>query len=547
MADIKYLDYGGLEKLGALINKKFAAGISGTLSTSSATIFLNNNTPSTTASGADSSDMFESIDSVVIPSASQSLAGLMSSADKKKLDGIEAQANKYVHPTSSGNKHIPSGGSSGKFLGWKEDGTAQWVNNPNTDTKLTTASITADTAADTPTGDTVDVVQNSAVTLTGTNGKSVSGAFTAVSVPTKQYIDNIKTAIDTSIANLTLSALELKGTIDNTSAAKYTPAATKGDVYFVKGSKTINGQTVEPGDAFVCIADSVAVATSSNYTTIQASWHILNTNWTATNAAATLSWNNTVTLATVGGVNITAKLPSNPNTDTWRPISVDGTSFKGSANNTNTINFKGSGSVALSTNGNDLTITGTNTTYTFANGTNCFYVTPSGGSQQTVTVTPSITNNVTYTGTPTSGQVAIFDGTSGQIKSSGYTIEKSVPADAKFTDNNTWRSIKVNGSEKITSGSSTALNFVNGNLTTASWNSTNKTVQYNHNAPATSPAGTYGPSAAATDGTAATTFNVPQLTVDAYGHITSISNKTWTSNTYTAITEDEIKEIFGVA
>ena len=39
------------------------------------------------------------------------------------------------------------------------------------------------------------------------------------------------------------------------------------------------------------------------------------------------------------------------------------------------------------------------TTYTFANGTNGFTVTPSGGSAQTVTVTPSITNNVTGSGT----------------------------------------------------------------------------------------------------------------------------------------------------
>lgn len=32
--------------------------------------------------------------------------------------------NNYTHPTSSGNKHIPSGGSSGQFLGWSADGTA---------------------------------------------------------------------------------------------------------------------------------------------------------------------------------------------------------------------------------------------------------------------------------------------------------------------------------------------------------------------------------------------------------------------------------------
>ena len=44
--------------------------------------------------------------------------------------------NNYSHPTTSGNKHIPSGGSSGQFLGWDSDGTAKWVANPNTDAKV---------------------------------------------------------------------------------------------------------------------------------------------------------------------------------------------------------------------------------------------------------------------------------------------------------------------------------------------------------------------------------------------------------------------------
>lgn len=53
--------------------------------------------------------------------------------------------------------------------------------------------------------------------------------------------------------------------------------------------------------------------------------------------------------------------------------------------------------------------TDNNTTYTFANGTNGFTVTPSGGSAQTVTVTPSISNNVTGSGT--SGYLTKFNGT----------------------------------------------------------------------------------------------------------------------------------------
>ena len=58
--------------------------------------------------------------------ATQSAHGLMSAADKVKLDGVETNANNYVHPTTSGNKHIPSGGSSGQILRWSADGTAVW-------------------------------------------------------------------------------------------------------------------------------------------------------------------------------------------------------------------------------------------------------------------------------------------------------------------------------------------------------------------------------------------------------------------------------------
>lgn len=38
----------------------------------------------------------------------------------------------YTHPTTSGNKHIPSGGSSGQILRWSADGTAVWGTDNNT-------------------------------------------------------------------------------------------------------------------------------------------------------------------------------------------------------------------------------------------------------------------------------------------------------------------------------------------------------------------------------------------------------------------------------
>lgn len=53
--------------------------------------------------------------------------------EKQKLSGIADNANNYVHPTISGNKHIPAGGALGQILTFSEDGTAQWA---DTSTKL---------------------------------------------------------------------------------------------------------------------------------------------------------------------------------------------------------------------------------------------------------------------------------------------------------------------------------------------------------------------------------------------------------------------------
>lgn len=40
-----------------------------------------------------------------------------------------AGGSTYVHPTTAGNKHIPSGGSAGQILSWSADGTAAWEDN----------------------------------------------------------------------------------------------------------------------------------------------------------------------------------------------------------------------------------------------------------------------------------------------------------------------------------------------------------------------------------------------------------------------------------
>ena len=50
-------------------------------------------------------------------------------AEKTKLQGVAANANNYVHPTTAGNKHIPAGGTPGQILVNTGDGTAEWQDN----------------------------------------------------------------------------------------------------------------------------------------------------------------------------------------------------------------------------------------------------------------------------------------------------------------------------------------------------------------------------------------------------------------------------------
>lgn len=61
--------------------------------------------------------------------------------EKNKLSGIDTGANNYTHPTTSGNKHIPTGGASGQVLKYSADGTATWGNEDAS--KITVTSNTS--------------------------------------------------------------------------------------------------------------------------------------------------------------------------------------------------------------------------------------------------------------------------------------------------------------------------------------------------------------------------------------------------------------------
>ena len=99
------------------------------------------------------------------------------------LRGDNSWAVPYTHPTSAGNKHIPTGGSSGQFLKYDSSGTAVWAADNNTtysiqDGELSQISFTSadntklDAISGTNTGD-------QTITLTGNVTGSGTGSFAA--------------------------------------------------------------------------------------------------------------------------------------------------------------------------------------------------------------------------------------------------------------------------------------------------------------------------------------------------------------------------------
>lgn len=163
-------------------------------------------------------------------------------------------------------------------------------------------------------------------------------------------------------------------------------------------------------------------------------------------------------------------------------------------------------------------------------------------------------NKPTYTPTevgvigtvPTSGQVAVFDGTTGKIKSTGFTIASSVPSGAKFTDTTysvfTGATTTAAGTTGLvpapTTGQSTRYLCSNGEWSVPQGSIYNGSTaisvkpstvdgEYNIYLVALFPGTTsqsVGPSASATINFG-TSFNVPYITIDQYGRITALANR----------------------
>ena len=121
---------------------------------------------------------------------------------------ITTQDTVYTHPTTSGNKHIPSGGSSGQILRWSADGTAVW--GADNDTVYTHPTYTARTGK--PTAN-----QTPAFGGTATVSQITSDATGHVTAATDRTI-----TIPSTLSNGTGTAGLIKTTSTVTSNSGYT-------------------------------------------------------------------------------------------------------------------------------------------------------------------------------------------------------------------------------------------------------------------------------------------------------------------------------------
>ena len=190
-----------------------------------------------------------------LPSATTTLAGLMSAADKVKLNGITAGANLYVHPTANPGAH--------PFAALLTNG----LKVLSQMTVSTEGHVTAIQGRDLTAADIATVM-----IVAGTNTTSTNQTWSASTINAK---------LQAAISQAQTGALTYKGEYNATTNTPNLATDTTikiGWTYVVTGSGTFAGQAVEAGDMIIAKVDNPG-STAGN-------WQIVNKNIPAVLAAS---------------------------------------------------------------------------------------------------------------------------------------------------------------------------------------------------------------------------------------------------------------------
>ena len=398
--------------------------------------------------------------------ATQTARGMMSAADKKKLDGIAtgATANKgtvtgvtikagtgisvdnQTQITTSGERTISlaaSGVSAGTYKSVTVDTYGRVTNGSNpttlggygiTDAKIVDGTITLGANSITPLTDGSNYVTlngKQALTNKTYNGYTLAAACAkAVDETTMSSSStNLPTskAVAAYVNGALVSVLKYQGTVTKTSGL---PATHKvGYVYVVAEAGTYAGKSCEVGDYIIC---KTAGTTASD-----ADWDVVNGENQVRDNNPTLSWSSRSTVATVDGTDIHVTMPSNPaanKADKATTLAGYGITDAKIVNGTITL---GTATITPLTQHQDISgkqdkITASGILKGNGNGSvsaavaGTDYLKPVTAVSTPTADTSSVTQIISGVTQTTLGQIT--------VKKSAFTIAKSVPSNAKFTD-----------------------------------------------------------------------------------------------------------------
>ena len=423
--------------------------------------------------------------------ATQTARGMMSAEDKKKLDGIATGAtantgtvtgvtikagtgiavDDQTEITTSGERTVSlaaSGVSAGTYKSVTVDTYGRVTNGSNpttlggygiTDAKIVDGTITLGANSITPLTDGSNYVTlngKQALTNKTYNGYTLAAACAkAVDETTMSSSStNLPTskAVAAYVNGALVSVLKYQGTVTKTSGL---PATHKvGYVYVVAEAGTYAGKSCEVGDYIIC--------KTTGTTASDADWDVVNGENQVRDNNPTLSWSSRSTVATVDGTDIHVTMPSNPaanKADKATTLAgygitdakiVDGTITLGTATITPLTRHQDiSGKQNKITASGILKGNGNGSVSAAVAGTD--YLAPVTAVTTPTADTSSVTQIISGVTQTTLGQIT--------VKKSAFTIAKSVPSNAKFTDT-TYNDVTTSSHGLMTPAMLTKLNGI---------------------------------------------------------------------------------------